>query len=344
MSANLLTPRRHRRPSETPQNTLRILSRALSKKSKEDEREKTPDQERQDYQDQQQELEQQTQFNYQQEYDQGQQEVQEEQVSERDLPNDEVGEGLDQVQLEELNDFYDDLDFGEDHEKVYQNDMEGFEHQVEHDHADNTMQSVGEIENRRRASMRHSERFSQNGMSDIALPIGIMPDEALESDIFPESLQFDQHRGNEGKQPIPFSSIDPQSLINHNETTPFKNPIKTSVPKKRVPSSQTKTLNPINNHKVIRYAQTFARKSLSKEACVTLQQTSELFFDQIVDDLNAYTKYSKNKETLNIKSIYLLLKRQRHVDSIGSLLELIDENLPLEDVLEVRRNLHKLQR
>lgn len=196
-----------------------------------------------------------------------------------------------------------------------------------------------EIEHQRRLSMRHSETYTQPGLSDVALPAGIMPDEALDAGFFSDPFQFDAHPESETILPIS-SFAEAQQPVNDNEV-PKQFPKDKVIRKARMDPNR-----PINTNtrRLTKFSQTFSRKSLSKDAILTLQQTSELFFEQISSDLKAYTNHSKNKEIIGIKSLYLLLKRQRHVDSVDSLLEVVDETLPLEEVLEIRRNIHKLSK
>lgn len=297
----MLTPRRHRRPSSTPQNTLRILSRALAK-------EKQPD---------------------------VTEDIDQDEAEQRELSHEETNK-KDHQSFTTNQDFAleqdIDFDFQEDLDKQYENQITDPQQQWVVDDGDD------DIEDRRRLSLRHSERFSQQALSDIALPVGIMPDESIDAAPFSDTFQFDVHPESEVLH-------NSQSVINTKDLL-----IRPNIPSKKLEKTVKKlrlqttdrVKNPTNNRRITKYAQTFTKKSLSKQAIKTLHQTTELFFNQVSDDLQAYTKHSKNKEVINIRSVFLLLKRQRQVDSIDSLLDLVEEILPLEQVLEIRKHINKL--
>lgn len=300
VSANLITPRRHRRPSGTPQNTLRILSRALAKQVVE----QPPENEISD------------------------QEEHRQATDQYDIQGD-----------------YAEFDFQEDLDRQYEDNIGEVdaEHRYSGSKSDNEKEitdpySPGDIEQQRRLSISHSDRFSQPGLSDIALPVGIMPDNDLDLAPFSDPFQFDLHPEPEA---LPMSSF-----VHEPNTKPVKTTMSKPHPRPKTAKLQLpkKSTNPINAKNLWKFAETISKKSLNKDAITTLQQTSNCFFTQITSDLEAYTRHSKNKEVISIKSAYLLLKRQRQIDSIDSLLETVDELLPLEEVLELRRNLYKLQK
>lgn len=312
VSANLLTPRRHRRPSATPQNTLRILSRALARETYADDVAVHSD----------------AHYNVQQEHHTT--EVQVQNIQGENQPVEQSSQGF-----TEDHDLSIDFDFQEDLDKQYENQI------GEIDGTRHWEQMHDDIEDRRRLSTnRRSERFAQQALSDIALPIGIMPDESIDAGPFSDTFQFDPHTESEVLHT--FSPV-----VNTKDLQVTSNPKRSN---RNIKNSNTRFQRPApltnraNNRKLTKFAQTFTRKSLSKEAMKTLHQTSELFFSQVADDLQAYTKHSKNKEVINIKSVFLLLKRQRHIGSIDSLLDLVEDLLPLEQVLELRRHLSKLSR
>ncbi|CCH46760.1 Centromere protein T [Wickerhamomyces ciferrii] len=328
VSANLLTPRRQKRVSTTPQKTLQLLSRVLAKEAEEHEKVTGPPplnpplpQSITSFQ------------------EDGTPENQFQSDQQQDNQSDIAHTPELQLQQESPDpfefDFHDDKNIEED---LLQSNLDG---------------SIEDVELRRRLSFRNSGQFGHQGLSDIALPVGIMPDDLLDSGPF--SDPFAQLSDQEDQ---PSAKAPDGNPTYHYSPTPeegddIQNPTPQIIKKQKlqhISSGSTKIIRRSkefsvpSNKKLQKFAQTFTKRKLSKEALTTLSQTSDQFFNQISSDLAAYTNHSKNKETLNIKTIYLLLKRQRQVTSIQSLLELADETLPLEDVIEIQRNLHKLQK
>lgn len=113
--------------------------------------------------------------------------------------------------------------------------------------------------------------------------------------------------------------------------------------KKRITSKTTKPtkVSKIHNVKAIKQlCRDTVKKQLNEDSIPVLLETLEIFLDQLAMDLQAYSNHS-NKSMINIKSVYLLFKRQRLINSMEDFLKLIEANLSLENILEIRRNLNK---
>jgi histone H3/H4 len=71
---------------------------------------------------------------------------------------------------------------------------------------------------------------------------------------------------------------------------------------------------------------------ISRESLTALEQATEWFFEQVGEDLEAYSNHAKRRKRIDDTDVLTLMKRQRVLGRGQSLAELAEEFLP-EDVL-----------
>lgn len=168
----------------------------------------------------------------------------------------------------------------------------------------------------------HSSLFS-----DIAIPEGIMADEDGIAGYSNRSDPFND--GDDTHLSVHLPPVDPMTMT------------KKSNPAKSARKSQQR-LDPLMTRRLFKQFQLYTKRTFAPECQQVIATISSEFFDQITDDLEAYASYAHSK-TIDIKSGYLLTKRQKMVRSTNDLLDLMNEVLPMEDVLEVKRHLKRLR-
>lgn len=113
---------------------------------------------------------------------------------------------------------------------------------------------------------------------------------------------------------------------------------------KRTPIRRTRSVRKVkpNVKRIKNFVRDATSKPLNEGSLSVLIDAGDQFMDQLSIDLQSYSNHSKTKSIINIRSLYLLFKRQRIVNSVDNLLELVDGTLPLESIMEIRRNVHKI--
>lgn len=157
--------------------------------------------------------------------------------------------------------------------------------------------------------------------SDIAMPEGIMRDVEDDGEVHSD----------------PFMVGDDTHLSLH---MPDLRADVVTKKEKKTPQVRNK-LDPLGSRKLMGIAQSYSKRKFAPESQRVLSLISSEFFDQVTNDLSAYTVHAGAK-TINLKSSYLLLKRQKVVSSVEELLAVVDRELPMESLQEVKRHVHKL--
>lgn len=301
VSANLVASRRPHRQSTTPQNILRVLSRALLRGRDDDV-----------------------------------------QPSDQEIPEPDVRSPPVTIDnAEQLDPAFDFPDDGPD-EDFYRpstaGDTDG-DHYFDARLNQPTSSLIPEdIDTRRDLT---SDLIPRSTMfSDIAFPEGIMPDQ---HDIEEEQEHEQEDREEEEEQPIdPFLSDDER--LHTERLAPLTAPhTQTRTKRQRVQTIKTSnSQNPLTSKSILEFAQFCTRKQIPKECTSVLAEISGEFFDNVARDLDAYADHARSRKVINARDAFLLLKRQRHVSDLESLMSLANNMLPLEDVMELKKNLDKL--
>ncbi len=77
------------------------------------------------------------------------------------------------------------------------------------------------------------------------------------------------------------------------------------------------------------------RPTISRESLAALEQATEWFFEQVGEDLEAYSNHAKRRKRIDDTDVLTLMKRQRVVGRGQSLEELAQEFLPDEVLLDL---------
>lgn len=77
------------------------------------------------------------------------------------------------------------------------------------------------------------------------------------------------------------------------------------------------------------------KTSLGKEHMQALEQATEWFFEQVSEDVEAYSQHGRRKKRVSEDDVLLLMRRQRLVRQPGELDELAQQWLPREVVKEL---------
>ena len=78
-----------------------------------------------------------------------------------------------------------------------------------------------------------------------------------------------------------------------------------------------------------------SRPTISRESLTALEQASEWFFEQVGEDLEAYSNHAKRKKRIDDMDVLTLMKRQRVIGRDRSLEALAQEYLPDEVLVQM---------
>jgi histone H3/H4 len=77
------------------------------------------------------------------------------------------------------------------------------------------------------------------------------------------------------------------------------------------------------------------RPKLGKDHMKALEQATEWFFEQVGEDLEAYSNHARRRKRIDQSDVLLLMRRQRILQNKGELLKAAEEFLPEEVVAEL---------
>jgi histone H3/H4 len=77
------------------------------------------------------------------------------------------------------------------------------------------------------------------------------------------------------------------------------------------------------------------KPTISRESLTALEQATEWFFEQVGEDLEAYSNHAKRRKRIDDTDVLTLMKRQRVAGRGQSLAELAEEFLPEEVLLNL---------
>ena len=77
------------------------------------------------------------------------------------------------------------------------------------------------------------------------------------------------------------------------------------------------------------------KTTLGKDHMKALEQATEWFFEQVSEDLEAYSSHGKRKKRIDADDVFLLMRRQKVLCEAGSLRKLAKEWLPREMLNEL---------
>ncbi|KAH3674975.1 hypothetical protein WICMUC_002936 [Wickerhamomyces mucosus] len=306
VSATLITPRRYRRPSVSPQATLRALAGALIKeKETANEKVHLP---------------------------------QEKTLNESFIPIDEMPITQTSLYKEEFfissnnTDYYMDSGYDEDLNRVPINEEKDTE----------VHETVPNIGNR-----TFGELISDSPNIKPQLPSQTQSEDNLENyvdaadDAFfeTENLNF----GSEQLKSVPTYRNALKKELETNGDTIHKNNYSRGNKQDSISGSSLRYSAKV----LVKQMQSFIKKPINTESKEIFKYAIEEYFDQVSKDLSAYSGHTKSKKTINMRNIFVLFKRQKKISSIESLIELVDDNLPLEnrikDTYLIPKNLYSLK-
>src|SRR5262249_54817216 len=119
-------------------------------------------------------------------------------------------------------------------------------------------------------------------------------------------------------QPVPRTRRRKMKLTRHGELVP-------SLPSSLIKRVAIQAQERLGNR----------RPKLGKDHMKALEQATEWFFEQVGEDLEAYSNHARRKKTIDQSDVLLLMRRQRILQGKGELLKVATELLPGEVVAEL---------
>lgn len=77
------------------------------------------------------------------------------------------------------------------------------------------------------------------------------------------------------------------------------------------------------------------RPTINRESLAALEQATEWFFEQVGEDLEAYSNHAKRRKRIDDTDVVTLMKRQRVIGRQQSLEDLAQEFLPDEVLVDL---------
>ena len=77
------------------------------------------------------------------------------------------------------------------------------------------------------------------------------------------------------------------------------------------------------------------KPTVDKASLKALEQATEWFFEQVGEDLEAYSNHARRKKRVDTSDVLTLMRRQRVLKGQGALQEAAREHLPPEALLEL---------
>lgn len=160
------------------------------------------------------------------------------------------------------------------------------------------------------------ERSDNNGESDLEVQKEDQQQQVEESEI--EELAESHPLILESSKPSSQSRRKKMKLTRHGEMVP-------ALPSSLIKRVAIETQARLGNR----------RPKLGKDHMKALEQATEWFFEQVGEDLEAYSSHGRRKRRIDQSDVLLLMRRQRVLQGDGELLKAARELLPKEVVADM---------